>query len=195
MTSKEKQIELVEKAKSENTFDVDSESIVDKSSVKNPLSELYFKEIKKINKSRAKSKSSNRYFKFWLLLLVLFLVSSSILLNSLFLEKYDPAIFKAVKTATSLLGEIYKGSRAYITDQITKPYVVTVGEYGNVAIAKDEAIKLLPELKQIDIKKLDSGMYTFEIEKLGSKKEAYMLARKFTQSGFDAVHVRYLPNQ
>lgn len=85
--------------------------------------------------------------------------------------------------------------KSTLVDLITCPYVVTIGEYKDFKIAKENAIKLLPKLRQINIKQFKNGIYTFEMDRLNSKKEAYLLAKKFLDAGFDSVHVRYLPNQ
>lgn len=132
-------------------------------------------------------------YNFWLIVLVVCLISSSILFNSFFSKSVDPFLFKLVALSSSAIKE--NEVNKLVNDLITTPYVVTIGEFGNYAIAKDEAIKLLPQLKQIDIKELESGVLTFEIERLGSKTDAYSLANDLTQRGFEAVHVRYLPSK
>ena len=80
----------------------------------------------------------------------------------------------------------------FFVDQIKSPYVVTIGEFKTFANAKEEAIKLLPTFKQIEIKQLMSGVYTFEMERFSSKDKAYSLANEFMQDGLNSVHVRYL---
>ena len=101
-------------------------------------------------------------------------------------------IIMLIFTVMLLLGSVFLNSLVFLSD---KCYVVTIGEYGNMEIAKNEAIKFLPELKQIHITELDSGIYTLEIEKLSSKTEAYKLAQKLTEQDFDSVHVRHLPER
>ncbi len=80
----------------------------------------------------------------------------------------------------------------FFTDQIKSPYVVTIGEFKTFPSAKEEAIKLLPRFKQINIKQLMSGLYTFEMERFTSKDKAYLLANEFMHDGLNVVHVRYL---
>ncbi len=111
-------------------------------------------------------------------------ISLSLLLNPFF-KKIDPIFFKIASAP-------FTGINSYFFDQLHKPYVLTVGEYGNLAIAKSEALKLLPVYKQINIKQLQSGLYTFEIERFTSKRKAYKAFSKLEQSGLYAVHVRYL---
>ncbi|OGI20068.1 MAG: hypothetical protein A3B68_00495 [Candidatus Melainabacteria bacterium RIFCSPHIGHO2_02_FULL_34_12] len=141
--------------------------------IENPIEKLRFK------KNQIKKKTNLQLISS---LAVFILISSSIILNSFFLKTLDPKLFELFSTISEFLHV-----------PMSKPYVVTVGEYGNLSVAKDEAIKLLPKFKQIDIKKLDNGIYTFEMERLGSKSKAYSFAKELTQDGFDAVHVRYLP--
>lgn len=155
--------------------------------VENPVYKIKFRRAKKYKKSRNFSPS------LLLFVLTVSLISISIIFNAFFLKRLDPFIFKSLSVLSQKYG--FYNPQTYIVDQITKPYVVTVGEYGNFAIAKEEAIKLLPTFKQIDIKQLTSGIYTFQIEKCGSREKAYDEASHLTRNGFEAVHVRYLPKQ
>ncbi|MBI2995970.1 MAG: hypothetical protein HYY52_04625 [Candidatus Melainabacteria bacterium] len=141
----------------------------------NPFYKLAFKE-NKVKKNNL-----------WLMFLIISLISVSIFFNSFFLKKLDPLIINTVTTSVSLLKEFYRGL-------FDKSYVLTIGKYGDLLIAKEEAIKLLPQFKQINIKQLNTGIYVFEVERFGSKKKAYLTANKFIQDGFEEVHVRYLPN-
>lgn len=157
-------------------------NFLDSTNVKNPIDKLSFNELEKETK-----KYSNSVFTFytnWIFLLVVVLLSSSILLNKYLLKNLDPIIIKSMSTAKS-----------FFTDYLKKPYVLTIGEYGNFDVAKEEAIKLLPEFKYIDIKELNGGLYTFEIERFSSKGKAYEVAHKFMYDGYDAVHVRYQSDQ
>lgn len=160
----------------------------------NPVEKLQFRKIKR-NKKNKNLINAIFSYNFWFSLLVISLIVVSVLLNSYFLERLDPVFFKAISNSFSAYKEFLSNPTNFIVDQITKPYVVTVGEYGNAGIAKDEAVKLLPKFKEINIKQLGSGIYTFEMESLSSKKKAYELAEKFIHDGYEAVHVRYLPNQ
>lgn len=117
-----------------------------------------------------------------LLLVVLFLLLASVLFNSYFQKNIDPFIFKITKFDL----------KSSFIDVIRKPYVVTIGEFGNSALAKEEAIKLLPRLKQVNIKQLENGLHTFYIERFGSKEKAYKYAKELIYNGFDLVHVRYI---
>lgn len=149
---------------------------------KNPFDKLSFEdeEIFEIKKQKPLSLIKTR-----LLLFAFIVILSSFLLNPFLAKTIDPLIFKTISMPFTAIETFY-------FDQITKPYVLTVGEYGNLSIAKSEAVKLLPILKQVNIKELSSGIYTFEIERYSSKKKAYKALSKLEQGGFEVVHVRYL---
>jgi hypothetical protein len=116
------------------------------------------------------------------------------LLNNFFTKSFDPVVFKLLSFPHLLQKENILSPKDFVMNQIKKPYVLTVGEFGNSALAKDEATKLLPKFKEITIKQLDTGIYVFEIERFSSKTKAYLTAGKFIQDGLDSVHVRYLPS-
>jgi len=137
---------------------------------KNPVDALELKDEIEVE-SGVESKKSLKFT-----LLVLLLVSLSFLLNPFFSKKLEPVILK------------------FCSIPFSKPYILTVGEFKSFAIAKDRAIKLLPELKQINIQQLATGTYTFEIERFTSKEKAYKESTILKQDGFDSVHVRYLPD-
>lgn len=120
----------------------------------------------------------------YLSLIVICLIGLSILSNMFFLEKFDRIVIN-----------FFSHPQSYIYNLVNKPFVVTIGEYGNLGVAKDEAIRLLPKLKQIKITQLNSGIYTFELDRFAFKEEAYSLAKMCEIEDFDAVHVRYLPSQ
>ena len=192
MPIKKKESKTIRNIKLKDRIDSLEQEFLIGNNTKNPYEELVFPE------SRKKQNISNQIidvlfsYNFGLFLLIFFLLSVSILFNRFFLEKLDPKLFKIISASSSLTKNIAVSSRTIVFDQINKPYVVTLGEYGNLAIAKEEAIKLLPIFKQVNIRKLESGIYTFEIERFASKKKAYLLADEFMQKDFDAVHVRYL---
>lgn len=144
--------------------------------IQNPFSSLNFTDVEK--------EISGTSYNFWLISVVIILLFSSVVLNQFFIEKLDPKVFSCVSAV-----------KEFAVGQINKPYVLTVGEYGNFAIAKEEALRLLPQLKQIDIKKLESGIYTFQIERFASKEKAYLSRDKYVKNGFNEVHVRYLLSQ
>ena len=158
--------ELIQKDK------IDSSSL----DTKNPFDSLKFTDVEK--------KVSSTSYNFWLILVVAVLLFSSIALNQFFVEKLDPQILSCVSAI-----------KEFTVGYINKPYVLTIGEYGNLAIAKEEALKLVPQLKQVDIKKLESGIYTFQIERFASKEKAYLWRDKYAKDGFNEVHVRCLLNQ
>ncbi len=161
-----------------------SDDSVLKKNTENPVEKLQFQEILQKRKTYKIPKSVLSQNNVWIPLLVVCLIWVSMTLNSSFFKQADLKLFNSVKNLNN-----------FALAQFSSPYVVTIGEYGNVSVAKDEAIKILPQFKQIDIKKLDSGLYTFEMDRFTSKNKAYNLAGKFTQDGFDAVHVRYLPKR
>ena len=164
--------------------------IHDESSIKteNPVNKLKFSNY-------GKTKKNKIGFNFWLALIILFFFINSILLNSFFLKNLDPLLFNVCKKSVAFLNNSFFTVQGLFTDQLSRPYIVTIGEYGNVAVAKEDAVRFLPKLKQINIKELKSGVLTFEIERFGSKSEAYKLAYELKQDGFEAVHVRYLPGK
>lgn len=157
----------------------------------NPLQNLTFSNIEQLRKA---SKDAT-YRNLLLFIIFVFLMTASVLLNGTLLKKCDPKIFNAIASYVQHSKNLVFSSKQFLYEQTNKPYILTVGEYGELTLAKEEAIKLLPEFKQIDIKKLDNGMYTFQIERFSSKKEAYADADKYAKNGFSSVHVRYLPNQ
>lgn len=130
---------------------------------------------------------------FTLLVLVVCLLGISVLLNSFFASKVDPLLVSVTSKPVVIVSKSVGFIKELFFDVFQKPYVVTVGEYGNLAIAKDEAEKLLPRFKQINIKELESGIYVFEIERLSSKKNSYKLANILRKDDLQDVHVRYLP--
>lgn len=155
---------------------------LDSTNVRNPIDKLSFNELEKETKKYSNSIFTS--YTNWIFLLVVVLLSSSILLNKFLLKNLDPVVIKSMAT-----------TKSFFTNYLKKPYVLTIGEYENFDVAKGEAIKLLPEFKYIDIKELKGGPYTFEIERFSSKRKAYEVANKFMYDGYDAVHVRYQPDQ
>lgn len=149
---------------------------------KSPFEKLDFdeEEIYEIKKQNYFSLGKIR-----LLVVVFLVILASFLLNPFLSKKIDPLFFKAISMP-------FIAVENFCFDQVAKPYVVTIGEYGNFSIAKNEAVKLLPVLKQVNIKELGSGIYTFEVERCSSKKKAYKILSKLEQDGFEVVHVRYL---
>lgn len=139
---------------------------------KNPIDEL---ELIDDNQSIIEAEGFP-YKNLKLALIVLFLIAFSFILNPFFSKNIEPVILK------------------FCTLSFSKPYILTSGEFKTFAIAKEKAIKLLPELKQININQLNSGAYIFEIDKFSSKEVAYREAAKLKQDGFESVHVRYLPD-
>lgn len=177
---------LPEKKNKEKT-EFYNERVIDYVRTENPLERLSFRKYRK-------KKKTHLSFNFYLFILVVLLLGASIFLNNIFLEKLDPKLFKITLTSASFIKDIFTSSQNFVIGQLEKPYVLTIGEYGNFSIAKEEAFKLLPKFKQIHIGQLDSGVYTFKIGRFTSKKKAYFAAEEFIKEGFDAVHVRYLLN-
>lgn len=148
--------------------------------IKNPFETLTFNSQQIEVKNKKKKSIFLFSYKFWFLLLVLFSLMVSVFFSSLISSKLDPSLYKVING---------------LSDQINKPYVLTVGNFENFDLAKSKAIDLLPKLRQINIKELPTGNYTFEIDRYGSKEKAYSGAKEFTHDGFESVHVRYLPSQ
>lgn len=146
----------------------------------NPFEKLLFPVLED-----SKSKKTLEKKNLWLPVIIVLFICSSIFLNSFLKTNLDPLVVGTVSSVKSFVSDNLNKSN--------KPYVVTVGEFGNFSLAMEEAKRLLPELKQINIKELDSGIFTFEIEKLSSKKEAYLLANALVKDNLELVHVRYLP--
>ena len=154
----------------------------------NPIENLSFQDV-------AEDKKISGNVNFFLVLFVVVLLSASVLLSSYFSKNLDPVLYKSVSSCLFCVKGNIDGVKNIVTESLTSHYVVTVGEYGNMVIAMEEAKRLLPKLKQIYIKELESGILTLEIDRSGSKKEAYKLAGKLMQDGFEVVHVRYLPDK
>ena len=193
MTVKKKENKNALNVKLKDRLDYLDKSIFYDTKTENPVEKLSFNDTKKINKISILSQLNFKEISLFLLIVVL--LSSSIVLNGTLVNKFDPQVYKLFSSVSGLLKNGVDLKKNIFVDCFTKPYVVTVGEYGNFAIAKEEAIKLLPKLRQVDIKKLKSGIYTFQISRFVSKKSAYLLADDFMRDGFDAVHVRYLLDQ
>ena len=198
MAIKKNESEKLDNIKLKDRLEYLDKGVFEYTNTENPFDKLTFQEYKKNKKKHKVRNGILEYFSsynFILFLLVVFLLSASILFNRVFLEKLDPKIFKMISQSVFFAKEIFLLPESFLIDQIKKPYVVTLGEFGNFAIAKEEAIGLLPKLKQVDIKQLNGSIYTFEVERFASKKKAYSLADNFIKDGFDTVHVRYLPEQ
>lgn len=161
--------------------------------IENPVEKLDFANTISTSLSNTQEKIPEVFnsFNFLILLLIVLLLGTSVSLNKLFSDKLDPLLFKVVSKSGFLPSKTF----ACFKNWISAPYVLTIGEYESLDIANEEAIRLLPQLKQIDIKKLNTGIYTFEIGRFSAKEKAYLLAGEYAMAGFSGVHVRYLPNQ
>ena len=177
--SKKTEKDLQEYIKLKNKLELLNTSASFEKKTKNPFEALTFNEANFGVEEKRKTAFVWSY-KFWFSLLVLLLLTVSVLFNSAISLRFDPVLYKVISNLSAL---------------INKPYVVTVGNFESFEIAKSKAIELLPRLKQINIKQLPTGNYTFEIEKCGSKENAYSIAGEFTHGGFGPVNVRYLPGQ
>ncbi len=166
--------ELLEYIKLKNNLEFLNKNPDFEKETKNPFETLTF------NNVRTEIKNKKGSYKFWFLVLVVLFLTISILFNEIISSKFDPVLYKLINN---------------LSNQVNKPYVVTIGNFENFAVAKSKAIELLPKLKQINIKQLPTGNYTFVIDKYGSKEKAYSVLTEFTHDGFESVHVRYLPNQ
>ena len=167
--------ELLEYIKFKNKLDSLNQAPGFEKTTKNPFDTLTFDNIK-----TDKKKKNQVSYKFWLSVIVVFFLATSVLFNGVISSKLDPVLYELINNLSVLAN---------------KPYVVTIGNFKTFEAAKSKAIDLLPKLKQINIKQLPTGNYTFEIEKCGSKEKAYSIANEFTQNGFESVNVRYLPGQ
>ncbi len=174
--SNRSQDELIEYINLKNKLEQLNKNPVLEKKTKNPFDELVFPETVNHKGKRIFLIS----YKFWFVLLIILSFSVSILFNRFISTKIDPVIYGLMKNPVS---------------QINKPYVVTLGNFKNYQIAKNKAVELLPKLRQINIKQLPTGNYTFEIDSFPSKEKAYSIAEDFKQDGLEPVNVRYLPNQ
>ncbi len=174
--------------------DLSQENLLSKNT-ENPVEKLRFQELREKIKNKKRLKVVISSYNVWISALVIFLIGASIVLNSSLFKKADYKLFNFAAMSANKISSCFSGINNFILAQFSSPYVVTIGEYGNVLVAKNEAIEILPQFKQINIKKLDSGIYTFEMERFSSKDKAYALANEFIQSGLDVVHVRYLPKK
>ncbi len=168
--------ELLEYIKLKNKLESLNKNPIFEKKIKNPFDTLTFTETN----NQEKKISSITSYKFWFLLLIASLLIVSVLFNSVISSKLDPFLYKTMNN---------------LTNQISKPYVVTIGNFDTYASAKNKAIELLPKLRQIEIIQLPTKNYAFEIEKLSSKEKAYSVARDFKHDGFEFVNVRYLPGR
>ena len=170
--------ELLEYIKFKNKLDSLNQNPGFEKNTKNPFETLTFDELKtEVKKKKIIFLPS---YKFYFSVLVIVLLAFSVLFNGVISSKLDPVLYKLINNLSALTN---------------KPYVVTIGNFESFEIAKGKAIELLPRLRQINIKQLPTGNYTFEIEKCGLKEKAYSIANEFTHDGFESVNVRYLPDQ
>ena len=164
--------ELLEYIKLKDKLELFNKNPSFEKKTENPFETLTF--------NKAKTKSKKISYKFWFSILIVLFLTVSVLFNGVISSKFDPVLYKLINN---------------LSNQIHKPYVVTIGNFEDFDTAKNKAIELLPKLRQINIKQLPTGNYTFEIDKYGSKEKAYSVSSEFIQDGFESVHVRYLPDQ
>ena len=179
-----KKKELIKYISFKNKLDnLNSNLFLKRKKIKNPFEELVFNESLSLKREK-KNNSFLLSYRSFLLALTIALLFVSVFQSSFLSKKSDP-----------LLLSFFQALENIFSRQINKPYIVTVGEFSDFQTAKQRAINLLPKLRQIEIKKLPTGVYTFEMEKFTSKEKAYSLSKQFIQNGFESVHVRYLPAQ
>ena len=172
--TKKTEKELLEYIDLKNKLELLNKNPAFEKNTKNPFETLTF------NSAKTEIKNKKFSYKLWFSILILLLLIISVLFNKIISSKFDPALYKVINNLSA---------------QINKPYVVTVGNFESFDLAKSKAIELLPKLRQINIKQLPTGNYTFEIDSYGSKEKAYSVSQEFIQDGFESVHVRYLPSQ
>ena len=172
--TKKTEKELLEYINLKNKLELLNKNTGFEKNIKNPFETLTFNDSVR---TKVRKKIS---YKLWFSILIVLLLVTSVLFNRVISLKFDPVLYKAINNLSA---------------QISKPYVVTVGNFESFDLAKSKAIELLPKLRQINIKQLPTGNYTFEIDKYGSKEKAYSVSQEFIQDGFESVHVRYLPSQ
>ena len=172
--TKKTEKELLEYINLQNKLELLNKNTGFEKNIKNPFETLTF------NNGKTKIENKKISYKLWFSILVVLLLVISVLFNRVISLKFDPVLYKTIYNLSA---------------QIHKPYVVTIGNFETFDLAKSKAIELLPRLRQINIKQLPTGNYTFEIDSYGSKEKAYSVSQGFIQDGFESVHVRYLPGQ
>ena len=120
----------VENIKLKDRLEVLQENTIDEAKIENPVEKLSFQEYRK-------RKQNLFNYKFWLFLVVISLLSASVFFNALHLKQLDQSLFKLISAPASFVNEMFSSTQNFFYEQINKPYVVTLGEYGNFAIAKD----------------------------------------------------------
>ena len=166
--------ELLEYINLKNKLEFLNKNTVFEKKTKNPFETLTF------DNTKTEIKKKKASYQFWILILIVVSLTVSVLFSRVISSKFDPSLYKLINNLSA---------------QVNKPYVVTIGNFEDFDIAKSKAIELLPKLRQINIKQLPTGNYTFEIDRLASKEKAYSIANEFKHDGFEPVHVRYLPGQ
>ena len=174
LLNKTKNIKLVDR------LDFTNQYTLNKINVKNPARKLRLKSYKQNIYAPKTFGYKNRI----VFAVVIVLLLASAIFNNTFSRVLDAQLMN-----------FFGACKGFLVDNATAPYVVTIGEYGNFAIAKEEAKNLLPKLRQLDIKEISPGVYTFEIDRFNSKKNAYKLAKELIRDDLSSVHVRYLPSQ
>lgn len=174
--------ELLDYIKLKNKLEILENSSNSIKRTKNPFESLTFNTQDSETKAQAENEKLKFLlsYKFWFTVFVILSLSVSLFFNQLVSLKFDPFLFNLVSS---------------LQNQINKPYVLTVGNFESFDAAKNEAIELLPKLRQINIKELPTGNYAFEIEKYASKEDAYSASKDLIRDGFESVHVRYLQDQ
>lgn len=193
--SRKKQQESIEEKKFEKSSSFPATGSVKQKTTeiftKNPIDKILDKS-KEIVQEKPKALAFYFDYRVWIFIIVVVIFSLAISLDNLFLRKIDLKFFSGVTKAVRLVNRTgFLLEEAFI-NYSEKPFVVTIGEFKTIEEAKDEAVRLLPSLKQINIELLDNGYYVFVIDKLSSKKHAYEFAKELKDKNISSVKVRYL---
>lgn len=160
--------------------------------VQNPIDKLNLEETNWFTDEQFIKGNYLFILKLFLLLFIVFLLFSSIFLNRYFKENVDPKLYSFLKVKYVFVRNSFSDIQNKIIDHVKKPYVLTSGEYADFNSAKDAAVNLLPKFKVINIKQLNNGIYTLEIERFSSKKQAYENASLIKNQKGLFVNVSYL---
>lgn len=151
----------------------------------NPVDELSYKEEVLV--------TPNSIFKIASVLAIVTFFSLSILFNNYFASKVDPVLISSI-SSNSLLAKTFQAPKNFIFNRVNQPFVVTVGEYSTLDLAKEKAKEILSTFRQININELPSGNYALELSRYSSKKDAQSyLTQLQSDSRLDSLMIRYIP--
>ncbi|GEM_PF-2562715 len=158
----------------------------------NPVDKILNKSEEMTVEELNKGSSFYSDYKIWVFIAVVVIFSVAMSLNTLLLKRVDLKFFTVVDKTVELINRGGLIVNEILINYSEKPFVITIGEFKTIEEAKDEAVRLLPSLKQVNIELLDNGYYVFVVDKLSSKKHAYEFAKELKDKNISPVKVRYL---